>query len=532
VNDAWLVRLGGVLLVSAWGVTVVAGWTALTRRWVAGWPAASRYRVALGALVAAATMPAVLWAAVPTPDVAWLRWLALAWLTGVTVAMLRLGRGLYHVQRLRRRARPVTGAAQTRLTALAQTLGLGRAVVLAESDDVEVPCTIGLLAPAVLVPPPLLAHDDPVVLHAVCAHELAHVARHDYAWHLVQLSAGTLTFHHPAAWWLSAVVDREREAACDARASALVAPVALAQALAGLERERPGARARTARHQPLLERVSQLVEPAVPERSTAWHRAAALRVVASGFVAFPLLWLGIALATHLPDGSSAVWSTAVGVGLVVGLRHAFEPDHLMAVATMVTRERSAAEAVRLGASWGLGHTASLLALVALLSAARGTMPEALGTLVEVGVAAMILWMGVQALRDARRMAARGPIEHHRHGLVAHRHAAGADHVHLGSLALARRPLGVGLVHGLAGSGALTAAATSALPGLPEQLIFVLLFGLGSTAGMAVVSGLAGWPLERLVASPRTMTGLSAVTGLAAVAFALVWGAPLAAGLFM
>ncbi len=81
--------------------------------------------------------------------------------------------------------------------------------------------------------------------------------------------------------------------------------------------------------------------------------------------------------THLTASPTtwpwAAWLTAVGLGLVVGLRHAFEPDHLVAVATMVARERNPQSAMRLGASWGVGHTLALLVIGAGLAVARQAM---------------------------------------------------------------------------------------------------------------------------------------------------------------
>src|SRR5690606_22830313 len=123
----------------------------------------------------------------------------------------------------------------------------------------EVPCSLGLRSHLVLVPRGLSTRLNTVELDAIFAHELAHVARRDYAWHLLQLAATALLFHHPAAWWLTGIVDREREAACDARAATTVDPLAMAEALAALERGRPGVRLGRAARAPLLDRVTLLV---------------------------------------------------------------------------------------------------------------------------------------------------------------------------------------------------------------------------------------------------------------------------------
>ena len=125
----------------------------------------------------------------------------------------------------------------------------------------------------------------------------------------------------------------------------------------------------------------------------------------------------------------------------------------------------------------------------------------------------------------------GPVQRHRHGLASHAHPTASEHVHIAGFALARRPLAVGVVHGLAGSGAVTALVTSSLPTFPEQLIFVLFFGCGSAIGMAAMAGLAGWPLARFVQTPAAGAALSAVTGVAALVLGVVWLHPPASTLF-
>ena len=86
---------------------------------------------------------------------------------------------------------------------------------------------------------------------------------------------------------------------------------------------------------------------------------------------------------------------------------------------------------------------------------------------------------------------------HHHGRASTCTRATPAHVHIGAWTLARRPLLVGAVHGLAGSGALTALVLATLPSTAARLTYMALFGLGSTLGMAALSGLLGWPLARV-----------------------------------
>ncbi|MFM8536199.1 MAG: hypothetical protein ACKOEC_21915 [Acidimicrobiia bacterium] len=212
---------------------------------------------------------------------------------------------------------------------------------------------------------------------------------------------------------------------------------------------------------------------------------------------------------------------ASGLGIAIGLRHSLEPDHLMAVAAMVAPQRDTRTAVRFGASWGVGHTLSLFVVGLTLAFARAAMPPRVSLIFETIVAAMIVAIGIDAAR-------RGWLMRHRPASLDRptTHAAIGPHVHIGPFTLARQPLMVGMVHGLSGSGALTALALSTLPTLASQLTFMLLFGLGSTAGMAMAAGLAGWSLARIVQGPAVSGVLSMVAGLIAVVFGMVYGQPL------
>src|SRR5215831_4443759 len=208
--------------------------------------------------------------------------------------------------------------------------------------------------------------------------------------------------------------------------------------------------------------------------------------------------------------------TGSALGSLLGMRHALEPDHLTAVSTLVTSspgERSNVRAALLGASWGIGHTLSLVVVGAVL------------------VAIMLVALGVRAILIAIGQGPIGPTHTHHHGHVVHRHAGARPHLHVGTWTLARRPLLVGAVHGLAGSGALTALVLATLTSTAARITYMTLFGFGSTLGMAVLSGLLGWPLAKLGAN-RTMTrALSVAVGCLSIGLGIFWGYPLAVRLF-
>lgn len=211
------------------------------------------------------------------------------------------------------------------------------------------------------------------------------------------------------------------------------------------------------------------------------------------------------------------------LGLLVGLRHAFEPDHLTAVSTLVGEARDARRGALLGAIWGLGHTASLLIVGVVLLAIDAELPARVAAGFELAVSAMLLVLGARAIVRAVRSPA-GPRRAHRHGGVEHAHADGPPHIHIAGRPIAWRPLVVGLVHGLAGSGALTALVFAQLPGTTLRLVYITLFGIGSVAGMAIASGVAGLSLH--AASARAGRTLGVVTGALSIAVGIAWSVPM------
>jgi hypothetical protein len=210
-------------------------------------------------------------------------------------------------------------------------------------------------------------------------------------------------------------------------------------------------------------------------------------------------------------------------GSLLGMRHALEADHLAAVTTLVSRERNSLRAALLGMWWGLGHTLALVVVGTALVVFRAEMPPGAADVFELGVGIMLVVLGLRAVRQAVRQGADGPLRLHRHGRIVHSHRAGASHLHIGTWTLARRPLIIGAVHGLAGSGALTALVLTTLPTPSSQLAYVLLFGIGSTVSMAAMSGLLGWPLARLGSHHAVARSITLAVGCLSTALGVVWG---------
>ncbi|MBA3917246.1 MAG: hypothetical protein K2Y26_07650 [Gemmatimonadaceae bacterium] len=180
---------------------------------------------------------------------------------------------------------------------------------------------------------------------------------------------------------------------------------------------------------------------------------------------------------------------ALGLGFLVGFRHAFEPDHLAAVTTMASHEHGVARAARLGVAWGIGHTLSV-GLVAVVLVTLGVhVPERFHTVAELGVALMLIVLGVGTLvADLRRPRRIHDVKD------AGRHDQNTIGTHIKeSRAFTGNPraLGFGILHGLAGSGAVIVLAVAAATDQRTQLSYLGAFGVGSIAGMAMVSALSG-----------------------------------------
>lgn len=195
---------------------------------------------------------------------------------------------------------------------------------------------------------------------------------------------------------------------------------------------------------------------------------------------------------------------ALGLGFFIGAQHAFEPDHLAAVGAMLPDEPAAPRAAARGAWWGLGHGLSI-ALIGLPLILMGLeVPGHLEAAAEFTVALMLVGLGARALYRAWRV--RGGVE------------ATAP-------SALRSTLPVGLVHGLAGSGAAVVLATAQAPSQAGALVFLGVFVLGSTLSMAATAGLLAMPMGRIVARPAGALWLHVVSGLASVAVGVAWGGP-------
>jgi hypothetical protein len=188
----------------------------------------------------------------------------------------------------------------------------------------------------------------------------------------------------------------------------------------------------------------------------------------------------------------------LGLGFVLGLKHALDADHLAAVSTMALERRSLLSSSLIGVWWGIGHTVSLLIaglLVMLLHLQIGPRTE---QTLEFCVGIMLIVLGANALRKLIRG---GTVHMHAHEHEGHWHlhphvhekeSRDAPHMHHG-LRVGARPLLIGMVHGLAGSAALTLLVLATISSSVVGLLYIAIFGAGSIGGMAIMSTVFALP---------------------------------------
>ncbi|NOS61995.1 MAG: high frequency lysogenization protein HflD [Nitrosarchaeum sp.] len=197
-------------------------------------------------------------------------------------------------------------------------------------------------------------------------------------------------------------------------------------------------------------------------------------------------------------------------GFVIGLFHAFEPDHVVAVATQNSKStqksslsffqqiRSGAiKSSILGALWGAGHTSSLVLVSLLIFVFSMNIPNEMFSNFEFGVGVMLVILGVFTYLN-RKLVGEKHIHTHTHDDLVHTHPHTHDKVHNHG----HKSYIIGCIHGLAGSGSLVVLALSTLHDLQTILSFILVFGIGSIVGMMLVSSAIGLPFSLSVYSER------------------------------
>jgi high-affinity nickel-transport protein len=231
------------------------------------------------------------------------------------------------------------------------------------------------------------------------------------------------------------------------------------------------------------------------------------------------------------------------LGFFLGMRHATDPDHVIAVSTIVARHRNPKGAALIGAAWGLGHTLTILVVGGGIILFRWVIPARLGLSMEFAVGLMLIILGLANLTDLFRMfrgrqaSVKVHSHAHSHGDYIHTHPHGHDPEahphgpertpvgwldrHAGRWGLYRllRPLVVGVVHGLAGSAAVALLVLAAIGNPRWAILYLLIFGVGTIVGMMLITAAIAWPMAHAGArSVGFARGLRVASGLISLAF--------------
>jgi len=192
------------------------------------------------------------------------------------------------------------------------------------------------------------------------------------------------------------------------------------------------------------------------------------------------------------------------LGLLLGMRHATDADHVVAVTTIACRERTTRGALLIGALWGLGHSVTLLLVGGAIVLFGAVIPPRLGLWLEMAVALMLVVLGLLNLTRGFRAGSRGPHSHRPGGLDRR-----------------ARPLAIGVVHGLAGSAAIALLVLASIHDRVRALLYLALFGAGTVLGMMALTVAMVVPVSVAARRFQAVEGLiGRVTGMASLAFGL------------
>lgn len=203
----------------------------------------------------------------------------------------------------------------------------------------------------------------------------------------------------------------------------------------------------------------------------------------------------------------------LALGFFLGMRHATDADHVVAVTTIVSRARSARAALGIGALWGLGHSATILVVGGAIVLFGWVVPPRVGLSMELSVALMLIVLGGANLS--------GALKHI--GRIAHGHSHQEEAEATLSLRTPGflRPLLIGVVHGLAGSAAIALLVLATIKSAKLALVYLGVFGFGTLSGMMLLTAAMSWPLAALTSRfEGAERMLARATGLLSLAFGL------------
>lgn len=226
------------------------------------------------------------------------------------------------------------------------------------------------------------------------------------------------------------------------------------------------------------------------------------------------------------DGAG-IWIVLL-VAVLLGLRHATDPDHVAAMTTLVagTRERTTRRAAELGAAWSLGHAVTLFAFGVPILLLDKYLPERAQQIAETAIAFVIVYLAVRLLVRWRRGAFH--VHQHEHDGVSHTHLHGhetaPEHAHAHPVRSAKGAFGIGLVHGMGGSAGVGILLVASIESQTLGVIALALLALFTGVSMTILSTGLGAALSSRTARSAFETVIAPAFGIAGLTFGIWYGA--------
>ncbi|OCA84110.1 urease accessory protein UreH [Bacillus sp. FJAT-27225] len=218
--------------------------------------------------------------------------------------------------------------------------------------------------------------------------------------------------------------------------------------------------------------------------------------------------------------------SVLAVGFILGIRHAIEPDHVIAVSTIASQSKKLWHASLAGVFWGIGHTVTLVIVGLVVILMKNEIPEKLAMSLEFLVGIMLVYLGVRTILSFKNI----HIHIHKHGydgedhphIHSHQSSGEHDHKHKHHNTTYLGSVFIGLVHGLAGSGAMILLTMSTVKSAGEAAIYISIFGAGTVIGMFFFTTIIGIPFV-LSEKRRTVSRtFGLITGVISTAFGIFY----------
>ncbi|MFC4801592.1 sulfite exporter TauE/SafE family protein [Neobacillus sp. GCM10023253] len=214
----------------------------------------------------------------------------------------------------------------------------------------------------------------------------------------------------------------------------------------------------------------------------------------------------------------------LALGFVLGIKHAIEPDHVIAVSTIASQSKKLLRSSLAGVFWGIGHTATLFIIGIIIILMKGEIPEKWAMSLEFLVGIMLVYLGVSTVLSFKSIHIH---QHEHHGedhkhVHSHTHMGKHRHKHKHQNVSYLKSMVIGLIHGLAGSGAMVLLTMSTVHSVWEAAIYILIFGVGTIIGMLFFTTIIGIPFVFSSKKVGLNKSLTQITGLISIVFGIFY----------